>query len=233
MAKRTRVRARGLRKRAKTLRSPRPQAVQSGRLGFTQELLGYVRQRYENTDTPVAEIARAIGVHRTTVHAIAQREGWTRFKLPLRGLPPQTTVVSVPAAPEDASPVATKETAPARSRPDGEGTLPPLAETAGRLHRVILDELEALQTARAQMRGELQSTGEAERTARTIARLTESLQKIQRLQPTISTPGAIDEDMPADEFRYALAQRIDEFVKSRTEPGDDGGFARPAVPGMA
>jgi|SRR5690348_7935852 len=223
MAKRSRAPARGLRKRAKNLRSL---TVQSGRLSFTPESLADVRQRYEGTDTSICEMARALKVHRTTINAIAQREGWIRYKPPLRGLPPGRSATHEVAGPG-------KDATPTLGRSDGEAALPPLADTARRLHRAILDELDTLEAVRGQMRNEWKSAGEAERTARTIARLTESLQKIKRLQPAISTPGPTDEDMPADEFRYALANRIDEFVRSRTEFGDDGGSAHPAASGAA
>ena len=224
MAKRSRAPARGLRKRpASREKNRRSPTVRSGRLSFTPDSLADIRQRYEGTDTSICEIARALGVHRTTINAIARREGWIRYQPPLRGLPPGRSAVHEAFNPELGKP----------SRTDGEVTLPPLADTARRLHRAILDELDTLEAVRAQMRNEWKSVGEAERTARTIARLTESLQKIQRLHPAISTPGPTDEDMPADAFRYALANRIDEFVRSRTEFGDDGGSAHPAASGAA
>ena len=102
-----------------------------------------------------------------------------------------------------------------------EAALPPLADTVVRLNRAILEELAALESLRAQIRGVPQSAGDAERTARTISRLTETLQKLQRLQCNAPENGS-DHDMPADidEFRRDLARRIDEFVSSRTNTGD-------------
>lgn len=230
MARRTRAPARGPRKLKRNTATRRKagsgstDAVHLGRLSFTPELLAFARHRYECTDTPYTEIARALRIHRTTINTIAKREGWVRYAPRPRGLP---------AAARTAKPEADRT--PVRDRTDGEGPLPPLSDTVARLHRAVLDELGVLETMRAQMRGEPQSTGEAERTTRTIARLTETLQKIQRLQPVIPASGPTNEDMPAnaDEIRYALANRIDEFVRSRTHAGDAEGSANPAASDVA
>ena len=229
MAKRTRAPARGPRKSKRNAATGRKagsriaNAVQSGRLSFTPELFAFARHRYESSDTPHAEIARTLHIHRTTINTIAKREGWVRYAPRPRGQPaPARTAVL--AAPEGANPEGADK------------ALPPLSDTVARLHRAVLDELGVLEIVRAQTRGEPQGTGDAERTARTIARLTETLQKIQRLQPVIPASGpANEEDIPAnaDAIRYALARRIDEFVKSRTYAGDAEGSANPAASDVA
>jgi hypothetical protein len=83
---------------------------------------------------------------------------------------------------------------------------------------------------RARMKNTPQSPSDAERTARTLGSLTDTLHKLQRMSCAI--PQAADyDDMPTDidAFRIDLARRIDAFVASRTEPGHADGDAG-AVP---
>ena len=67
----------------------------------------------------------------------------------------------------------------------------------------------------------------SERSARTLAILTQTLHALQRLRagslPEQETPH--DDDMPRDidEFRRDLARRIDAFVASRTDAADADG----------
>jgi hypothetical protein len=70
---------------------------------------------------------------------------------------------------------------------------------------------------------------EAERVARTLATLTETLFKVRRLRQPGNISGSNDDDLPADPdaFRLALAERIEAFVRSWTnaavsEPGQPG-----------
>ena len=106
---------------------------------------------------------------------------------------------------------------------EGEGDIPPLADTVARLHRAVLDELAAIDALPVHARNAASSA----RTARTLASLTETLQKLQRMQPTPASTGPDDADMPADidEFRNELARRIEEFVASRAHPEAIGGPA--------
>lgn len=101
---------------------------------------------------------------------------------------------------------------------------PPLADTVARLHRAILDELAAVETLHANLRGRPQDAAGAARTARTLSSLTATLQKLQSLQRTPANTGSDHDDMPADidEFRNELARRIDTFVASRTDQRNHG-----------
>ena len=103
--------------------------------------------------------------------------------------------------------------------------MPELTDTVARLYRAVLEELAAVEALRAQLRREPQSRHGAERTARTLSSLTETLQKLQRLQCAVPQPGSHDDDVPADidEFRTELARRIETFVASRSDPGTGAG----------
>jgi hypothetical protein len=111
-------------------------------------------------------------------------------------------------------------------------TLPPPNDTIMRLHGAVLEELAAVETMRARLRRKPQNPADAERTARTLSSLVETLQKLRRLQCTLpETELKDDDDMPADidEFRRELARRIKAFVESRAERDDGDGISTPTL----
>jgi hypothetical protein len=96
----------------------------------------------------------------------------------------------------------------------------------------VLNELTVVEALRDRLKNEPQTPVAAERTARTLSTLTDTLQKLQRLQCAAPANGP-DYDMPADidEFRNELARRINAFVDSRIGEGDaEGGAAPPLDP---
>ncbi len=213
--------------RVRYAETPIERKIPSRRYVYTPELLAYARHRFEHTDASLADIAVDLGIHKGTVGDLAKRESWVRYVPPPRDLAPSVRLLEAAEAlglqpeltgspPADATDGVTLE-----GQVNDEGALPPLADTVVRLHRAVLEELAALELLRAQIRRQPQSGGEAERTARTISRLTETLQKLQRLQCNAPENGS-DYDMPTDidEFRNELARRIDEFVSSRAHTGD-------------
>jgi hypothetical protein len=82
----------------------------------------------------------------------------------------------------------------------------------------VLNELTVVESLRDRLKNEPQSRVAAERTARTLSTLTDTLQKLQRLQCAVPANGP-DYDMPADidAFRDELARQIEEFVASRSD----------------
>lgn len=94
---------------------------------------------------------------------------------------------------------------------------------AERLERAAEKELAALERARVTLGLEPSSMADAERAVRTIERLTETLFKVRRLRvPDDVARGEVAEsDLPRDidEFRHALANRIENFVRSRADAG--------------
>ena len=219
-------------------------------ISYTSELLADGRRRYEQTEESVVSIADDFGVNRNTLRALAVREGWVRYAPPPRDLSPAAKLlaqaenlkdVELPLQTQNekaAAPVAVhmeeraEPVSPDRIGPGGsESALPPLGDTIERLHRAILEELAAVETMRAQLKREPQRPLDAERTARTISSLTETLQKLKRLQCAAPQTGSYDDDMPADidKFRTELARRIDAFVASRADQGHGGGSNSPSL----
>ena len=94
------------------------------------------------------------------------------------------------------------------------------SDLVARLRRAVLDELTVVESLQERLKNEPHSRVAAERTARTLSTLTDTLQKLQRRQCTLpETERKDDDDMPADidEFRNELARRIRAFVESRAE----------------
>lgn len=193
---------------------------------FTPELMESGRYRYEQTDEFVHLIAQDFGVSRCHFDRLVTRWGWMKRKdRPPRGLPPAQRIL------KEAKEAVQAEADSALPRPDdvegggqtNEGPPDPAAgqgSLAERLERAVEKELAAVEFMRAQYGPMPQPPTDAERTARTLATLTDTLFKVQRLRlPQMQMTGPDDfDDLPADidEFRHALARRIETFVRSRT-----------------
>ena len=103
-----------------------------------------------------------------------------------------------------------------------------ITDTAEALHEAARKLLADVEASRAQLAGMPQSPIDQERTARTLANLTATLQKLTPLRCRVAhsespTDNAYD-DMPADldEFRRELARRIRIFVEGRRARRDAG-----------
>jgi|SRR6185437_3577098 len=180
------------------------------RRGFTPEAIENIRHRYLDTEETQTSIAKDFGVSRRTIDDLVQSEGWPQRKDRVaRDLPPDLKLRieadrAVIAAIEE-----TDEAAP--------------LTVAERLERAAEKELAALERARVTLGLEPSSMADAERAVRTIERLTETLFKVRRLRvPDDVARGEVAEsDLPRDidEFRHALANRIENFVRSRADAG--------------
>jgi hypothetical protein len=206
------------------------QASLTRRRIYSPEFLAYARQRFEQTEDSLFDIGLDLGISSESVRILGKRENWKRYVRPPHGLPPavKPVVPSETPDPQAQEPsIAQDDGAAVLPRAEGEGDIPPLADTVARLHRAVLDELAAIDALPAHAR----NAGGSARSARTLASLTETLQKLQRMQPTPANAGPDDADLPADidEFRKELARRIDVFVLERTDPGDGGGAVVPPV----
>ncbi len=55
---------------------------------YTEEFLAAARHGYENTDQPMRELARELGIGITTLSTLAEKNGWAKRSKRRRGLPP-------------------------------------------------------------------------------------------------------------------------------------------------
>lgn len=219
---------------------------------FTPELIANVQYRYEETDEPVAHIAADMGIHPGSLRRIAYKRGWVRHKnLGPRDVTPAMRLLleaqkleQAQASPRPEPALAGHavhalagggDMAPApAAREDDDG--PDAKLTAiDRMEQAVLNELASVEAMRAQFGPEPYKPQDAERTARTLSNLTETLGKLQRMRaglPSQERSAELDDDdMPEDidAFRFELARRINAWVDSRSEEeGSDGAIEAPA-----
>ena len=144
---------------------------------------------------------------------------------------------------ERGNPSAAKQATPTPTLPlAGGGSAPaPTATTLSpveRLEALVVKELEAEEVMRAELALRPRTRHDAERCARTLSVLTQTMQTLQRMRGEGGGAGNSNDydDMPEDmdAFREALARRIDLFVESRMgKEGTDGKTAQENERAMA
>jgi len=226
---------------------------------YTPELVAYVRDRYENSNDTLAKIAADSGVSERGINRMREREGWRkRTDQRLRDLPQAARLLSEATAlltergetgaahaPAPGTNVGTEEPPTpnpsppfARCHDAGCVNLPAMrtgeveSTAIHRLERLVEKELDAEEAVRAQLGPLPRNPADAERAARTLSTLTQTLHALQRLRSGLSPDIDDDDDGPRDidEFRCDLARRIRAFVASRTARRDAGGDPAPAAP---
>ena len=207
---------------------------------YTPEFLAAAQHGYEHTDQPMRELARDLGIGVTTLSTLAETHGWAKRSQRKRGLPPAMQLLEEARGLASASPpperVSEQET-PSPTLPlsgggsgdaAAEGNAPVASEPPTLLDRMeqILVQLIAAQEA-APANGIHSPQG-----ARNLEALIQAMRALKGLRggAAIDTGPIDDDDMPADidEFRRDLARRIDAFVASRADAGDDRADAGPA-----
>jgi len=218
-------------------------ATEARRLKFTPELLADVRRRFEGSDEPLSTMAADLGCCKTTLRGIAKREGWVRFEPPPRDLLPAARLLAraeklspfVPAKAgtqeQDSEAVASGPGSPlARGRTDTPAVPTPEQVRAdiAALYADVVQANAEFKLFREGLKGKPLGLLERERVARTFATLSATLHRLQVMlaeAPTAIPQNEIAyDDMPADldEFRDALARRIEAFFASRPDAGDGG-----------
>ncbi|MFT4275920.1 MAG: hypothetical protein QM576_06135 [Rhodopseudomonas sp.] len=228
-------------------RRPRRRPV-SRALRFSDEAIAHIRQRYEDSDDTVESIAADVGVSRYTLERFAQRQGWhLRKHRPPRDLPQtlqmqldaaatllQARAAEVGEAPSALPPpaqavacaaeasVVTDTAAIETVAPHPAATAAPEAvlSLALRLERAVETQLRKVEDLREDAGADPASRAvEAERIARTLAALTQTLFKVRQLRDPERALSAADDEMPADAdgFRLELARRIEAFVRGGTD----------------
>src|SRR5437660_9838052 len=223
---------------------------------YAREFIALVRHRYEDTHDTLAKIALDCGISERAVNRMRDREGWTRRSDRVRDVLPvvslleeATALLARPAVERETTEAPADRESDSSARPRAGGDPEPRAERVApgfplareraeeariaRIERLVEKELAAEEAMRAQLGPLPRVPADAERSARTLATLTQTLQALARLRCGLPPDGGFDDDddMPRDidEFRRDLARRIDAFVASRTEPGHAQGDCGPAT----
>jgi len=225
-------------------RAADPLARKTGRRRtyYTPEFLAEAKRRIETTLQSTQSIAGDLGIDHRVLWRLVRREGWVRPEgsLRLRSLPPAMRIAMQVDAMVNASAHSRESGNPAsdvqaaesaalgpRLRGDERSERPALDNTTiDRFEAAVLNELATVETMRANLGKEPQRPIDAERTARTLSVLTETMGKLQRQRLAAQPqPGNSYDDMPADidEFRNELARRIDALIASEPDEGSPDG----------
>jgi hypothetical protein len=202
---------------------------------YSPELLAAIRYRYEETDQPMNGLAADFEIGITTLQTLVRKNGWTPRSKRMRDCPPsmqlleeaQALVTALPphdeAIPTPTLPLAGggSDGVPADSivpMPVSATIAPalPHLSSAERLEALVEKEIAAEEAARAELGIRPRARNEAERCARTLSVLTQTLHTLKKLNPGGNSTGDYD-DMPGDidALREALAHRINAFVEGR------------------
>jgi hypothetical protein len=203
---------------------------------YTAEFLAAARHGYENTDQPMRELARELGIGLTTLSTLAEKNGWAKRSQRQRGLSPAMQLLAEAQALAAKGPVHSRESGNPDSaqqqaqeglgprfrgdeRSESALVAPDPAALLIKLEQILAQLIAAQQLAPAN--GIHSPQG-----ARTLTLLINSLRTLKGMRgPAPTDTGSIDndyDDMPRDldEFRHALARRIDAFVASETNADD-------------
>lgn len=180
------------------------------KLQFAPELMAEARRLYEDTMTPAHEIAAMMGISTATLRNRLKEWNWTRRRHPTRALDLVQAVRGATVAAVTAPGV-----------PDGTA-VPMTQERREQLAARILDIVERQMdaTERVLKTVDPKDQGEGERSTRVLTSIGLMLRETAALlQPDqTGTPDAADDDsVPADldQFREALARRIEAFIDAR------------------
>jgi alkylhydroperoxidase family enzyme len=221
---------------------------------YAPELCASVIDQYLHTDKPVAAIARDHAINERDVTRIRHAAGVPPRGQRVRALPPAMRLLQEAtrrlkaAAPPNADVGRNKRGEAERIAPDDAErvadvaggamrcaycalrahTEPPSpfsdASAIARLERLIEQELAALEATRAELGALARAPIDAERCARILSILTQTLQRLMRLRAGAAPEQGSsydDDDMPTDMdgFRNELARRIRALVQSWTGEG--------------
>ncbi len=208
---------------------------------YSPELLAALRHRYEQTDQPMNALAADFGIGITTLQTLVRKNGWTQRSKRMRDcpsalqlleeaqalaacrpqphvpMPQQTSTPTLPLSGEGSEPAA-GTIAPAPTPEPVAAIAAPALSPAERLEALVVKELEAEEAARAELGARPRARHEAERCARTLSVLTQTLKTLQGMREGANAGGAaFDDDMPEDmdAIRHDLARRIEAFLESR------------------
>lgn len=201
---------------------------------YTPEFLTLLKHRYENTDVPMRTLSREFKIGISTLSSLVEREGWSKRSQRPRGRASRDLMIEaeqlVASLPSRGGPAVIAPEVPMFPAIAGEaGPTPAPLSPAARLEALIVKEIDAEEAIRADLDTLPRMRGEAERCARTLAVLTQTLQTLRKLKAEEPPPDGVcphcgDDDLPADvdAMRMEFARRIRLFCESRQAAAESG-----------
>ena len=216
-------------------------------MAFAPKLVASVGHDYLHTNKTVAQIGLDHHVGVRDIARMREREGWPKRNERVRDVPSPMRALReaaalaeaacVPAMQIDAAPDNLGSSDPPGSEPGDKEASPTLdiASAIARIENLVQREIAAEERERARLGGLPRDSVDAARCAQRLWTLTQTLYALARLRGSSAEPeqGSSNvDDIPTDidEFRRALARRIEACLESREA---DGGAERPAEPAMA
>lgn len=195
------------------------------------ELARELRYEYEETNTPIDDLAARADMSRKTFYNWVREQKWT-MRCPGRGGAGHSTPLSLFEGKREAA-AKTRPRKPAAAKglcapPDGtaSGADSPAAgspldrqQLAARIQRSVERELDAIERVLDLLQP--QNGNEAERAARTLAALARTLREVATLDTDPAAEPDHDDDAgPRDmeEFRRELTRRIEAIIAEPDEP---------------
>ncbi len=182
------------------------------------ELLKQLRYEYEETNTPIADLAARADMSKWTFHRCVRDLKWS-MRVPGRGGVRHSTPLSTFGGKRDAAAAGKTRVAPACAEPAPTAANPlDRSALAARIQRSIERELDAIERVLDLLQP--QNGNEAERAARTLAALARTLREVATLDTDPAAEADPDDDAgPRDmeEFRRDLARRMEAIVAEPTE----------------
>jgi hypothetical protein len=193
---------------------------------LTDKPWAQIRYDYDHTDTPIDDICIEHGISPGTLRDRMRRWRWSRRRppIPREGPPALPAPPNNTEAPADASaPVAVGGNAP--GAPDDSDLVPRLQSASARV-------IPAIETILARLGSAPMLPQEMERAGRALSSLTRTLRELSGLlaqHQTAAGAAAGNDEVPTDidEFRYALARRMDAFVEARLGKTEKSGESPP------
>lgn len=180
------------------------------KLQFAPEMMAEARRLYEDTMTPAHEIAAMMGISTATLRNRLKEWSWRRRRHPTRALDLVQAVrgatvaaVTTPGVPDGTSVPMTQERR---------------EMLAARILDIVERQMDA--TERVLKTVDPKDQGEGERSTRVLTSIGLMLREtaaLLRPDETVASDVADDDTVPADldQFREALARRIEAFIDAR------------------
>jgi hypothetical protein len=196
------------------------------RIEIPPERLANCRYLYEETNTPVSEIWKLMGVSRATFYARVAELGWVRRRYSRSAGIQSTSGFKAPAPAPDGGGSDKTAAAPNEAVPAQHVAL------SVRVYDAVQRQMDAIESIQRSLRpAEMQS----ERTVRILAALNKALREIAAIsKPDETIPSDANDNDPVphdiDKFRRELARRIKGLVDAeRACAGEGSGEASAAL----